>query len=51
MFYVSSKIGNLIGVTDTKDSIGEFYTLEKISTFINNGVKLSGVSATSNGIA
>lgn len=42
MFYVFSKKDNLIGVTDTSDNIEEFYTLEQIYTFINNGVKLSG---------
>lgn len=50
MFYVSSKKDNLIGVTDTSDNIEEFYTLEQISTFISRGVKITGVSATSNGI-
>ena len=45
MYYVSSRTENgLIGVTDTKDAVEEFYTLEQIRHIVTNlGIKIGGV--------
>lgn len=47
MFYVSSKNGDKLGVTDTKDNVEEFYTKEELADFFfNHRIRISGVTYT-----
>lgn len=50
MFYVSSKRGDKLGVTDTKDGVEEFYTREELASFYrNDGIKIVGFDYTGSG--
>lgn len=43
MFYISVKKGNLYGITDTSDSVTEFYSAEQISQLVKK-IRIYGVS-------
>lgn len=47
MFYVSSKKGDLYGVTDTKDEVEEFYSKEQLFKYCTEGIKIAGIFGTS----
>lgn len=44
MFYVSSKLGNKFGVTDTRDGIEEFYSIDVLTTLYLKNIQIIGVS-------
>ena len=44
MYWVSSKYDDKFGITDSDDSIEEFYTEEELFDFIKNGVEILGVN-------
>lgn len=47
MFYISSKNGDKLGVTDTKDNVEEFYTKEELADFFfNHRIKIFGFTYT-----
>ena len=43
MFYVSSRNGGKIGVTDTTDGVEEFVSMDKLTCYIARGVQIAGV--------
>ena len=43
MFYVSSRIGGKIGVTDTLDGVEEFVNMDMLTCYIARGVQIAGV--------
>ena len=47
MFYISSKKNDLLGVTDTKDNIEEFYSKEDLAKiFLESHIKINGLTYT-----
>lgn len=47
MFYISSKKNDLLGVTDTKDNIEEFYSKEDLAKiFLECHIKINGFTYT-----
>ena len=43
MFYISSKNGDMLGVTDTNDGVEEIYSKDELSKFvIKNRIKING---------
>ena len=42
MFFIQYRQDNLFGVTDTSDDVTEWYTIEQIREFLNNGVDIKG---------
>lgn len=44
MFYISSRVNNKFGITDSKDGLEEFYIKEDILKMVNNlGIEIDGV--------
>lgn len=43
MFFIQYRKNNLYGVTDTSDGITEWYTIEQIREYINQGVAIKGL--------
>lgn len=43
MFFIQHRKNNLFGVTDTSDGITEWYTIEQIREYINQGVAIKGL--------
>ena len=48
MFYVSSIMGNKVGVTDTTDRVEEFYTQDNLACFLAKGIVILGASFKNN---
>lgn len=47
MFYISSKNGDNLGVTDTADNVEEFYTKAQLANFFrNNNIRINGFTYT-----
>lgn len=47
MFYISSKNGDKLGVTDTNDNVEEFYTKAQLANFFrNNNIRINGFTYT-----
>ena len=47
MFYISSKNGDMLGVTDTNDGVEEIYSKDELSKFvIKNRIKINGFTYT-----
>lgn len=44
MFYVSSRKGDLFGITDTSDGVEEFYTLNDITKFVDQDIPIEGIT-------
>lgn len=43
MFYISSKQGNNYGITDTRDNVEEFYSIDSLTKLIIRGIPITGV--------
>lgn len=49
MFYVSSKVKDKYGITDTSDGVEEFYTKKDILNLVNKfNIEISGIDTDSN---
>lgn len=48
MFLVITKLNAMYGILDTEDGVTEYYTKSQIQDFMNNGVKIGGVSIVGN---
>lgn len=47
MFYISSKNGDMLGVTDTKDGVEEIYSKDELSKIvIKNRIRINGFTYT-----
>lgn len=43
MFYVSSRRGRQVGVTDTTDNVEEFVSVDKLTCYLARGIQIAGV--------
>ena len=47
MFYISSKNGDMLGVTDTKDGVEEIYSKDELSKIVSkNRIRINGFTYT-----